>query len=117
MFSAAKVEGPRKKIRKYCPNNFYISMIVAYPTKWTDKLPAPSELPMDSSGVQQVVINISDDNFDDIFSPRSMWSLLIDSRMFESALLTTMTATMRTAPKGRELSLSHTASSAYMTLE
>ncbi|KAF9109972.1 hypothetical protein BGX30_008176, partial [Mortierella sp. GBA39] len=42
-------------------------MIVAYPTKWTDKLPALSELPKDPSGVQQVVINISDDNFGDIF--------------------------------------------------
>ncbi|KAF9311329.1 hypothetical protein BG006_004580, partial [Podila minutissima] len=42
-------------------------MIVAYPTKWTDKLPAPSELPKDPSGVQQVVINVGDDNFGDIF--------------------------------------------------
>ncbi|KAF9544563.1 hypothetical protein EC957_011872 [Mortierella hygrophila] len=55
--SAAKIE---------CPDNVYISMIVAYPTKWTDKLPAPSELPKDPSGVQQVVINVSDDNFGDI---------------------------------------------------
>lgn len=37
-------------------------MIVAYPTKWNDKLPAPSELPKDPSGVQHVVINVSDDN-------------------------------------------------------
>ncbi|KAF9123631.1 hypothetical protein BG015_005274, partial [Linnemannia schmuckeri] len=65
--SAAKIEGHTKNFRKYCPDNVYISMIVAYPTKWTDKLPAPSELPMDPSGVQQVVINISDDNFGDIF--------------------------------------------------
>ncbi|KAG0355130.1 hypothetical protein BGZ54_001285 [Gamsiella multidivaricata] len=65
--SAAKIEGHAKNFRKYCPDNVYISMIVAYPTKWTDKLPAPSELPKDPSGVQQVVINISDDNFGDIF--------------------------------------------------
>lgn len=65
--SAPKIEGHAKNFRKYCPNNVYISMIVAYPTKWTDKLPAPSELPKDPSGVQQVVINISDDNFGDIF--------------------------------------------------
>ncbi|KAF9340932.1 hypothetical protein BGZ91_011754 [Linnemannia elongata] len=43
-------------------------MIIAYPTKWTDKLPAPSELPKDPSGVQQVVINVSDANFSDIFT-------------------------------------------------
>ncbi|KAF9184254.1 hypothetical protein BGZ51_003452 [Haplosporangium sp. Z 767] len=42
-------------------------MIVAYPTKWTDKLPAPSQLPKDPSGVQQVVIKVNDDNFGDIF--------------------------------------------------
>ncbi|KAK3806213.1 MAG: hypothetical protein J3R72DRAFT_499657 [Linnemannia gamsii] len=65
--SAPKIEGHAKNFRKYCPDNVYISMIVAYPTKWTDKLPAPSELPKDPSGVQQVVINISDNNFSDIF--------------------------------------------------
>ncbi|KAF9081687.1 hypothetical protein BGX23_000568 [Mortierella sp. AD031] len=65
--SAAKIEGHAKNFRKYCPDNVYISMVVAYPTKWTDKLPASSELPKDPSGVQQVVINISDDNFGDIF--------------------------------------------------
>ncbi|KAF9325121.1 hypothetical protein BG006_011376 [Podila minutissima] len=65
--SAPKIEGHARTFRKYCPNNVYISMIIAYPTKWTDKLPAPSELPKDPSGVQQVVINISDDNFGDIF--------------------------------------------------
>ncbi|KAF9583332.1 hypothetical protein BGW38_009733 [Lunasporangiospora selenospora] len=56
-----------KTFHKYCPDYVYISMIVAYPTKWTDKLPAALELPEDPSGVQQVVINISDDNFGDIF--------------------------------------------------
>ncbi|KAF9079378.1 hypothetical protein BGX23_004232 [Mortierella sp. AD031] len=65
--SAAKIESHAKNFRKYCPDNVYISMIVAYPTKWTDKLPASSELPKDPSGVQQVVINISDENFGDIF--------------------------------------------------
>ncbi|KAG0216205.1 hypothetical protein BGX31_000650, partial [Mortierella sp. GBA43] len=65
--SAPKIEGHAKTFRKYCPENVYISMIVAYPTKWTDTLPASSELPMDPSGVQQVVINVSDDNFGDIF--------------------------------------------------
>ncbi|KAI8357234.1 hypothetical protein B0O80DRAFT_527888 [Mortierella sp. GBAus27b] len=65
--SAAKIEGHAKGFRKYCPNNVYISMIIAYPTKWTDKLLAPSELPKDLSGVQQVVINVSDDNFGGVF--------------------------------------------------
>ncbi|KAF8927125.1 hypothetical protein BGZ47_002331, partial [Haplosporangium gracile] len=68
--SAPKIEGHSghsKNFRKYCPDNVYISMIVAYSTKWTDKLPAPSELPKDLSGVQQVVINVSDDNFSNIF--------------------------------------------------
>ncbi|KAG9065969.1 hypothetical protein KI688_002266 [Linnemannia hyalina] len=60
-------EGQAKNFRKYCPDNVYISMIVAYPTKWTEKLPAPSELPKGPSGVQKVVINISDDYFSDIF--------------------------------------------------
>ncbi|KAG9067652.1 hypothetical protein KI688_011239 [Linnemannia hyalina] len=40
--SAAKIEGHAKNFRKYCPDN-------------------------DPNGVQQVVINISDDNFGDIF--------------------------------------------------
>ncbi|KAG0365752.1 hypothetical protein BGX24_003976 [Mortierella sp. AD032] len=65
--SAPKIEGHAKNFRKYCPDNVYISMIVAYPTKWTDKLPASSELPKDPSGVQQVVINVNDNNFGDIF--------------------------------------------------
>jgi len=42
-------------------------MIVAYPLKWTDKLLSPSDLPEDPSGVQQVIINVSDSNFGDIF--------------------------------------------------
>ncbi|KAG9060728.1 hypothetical protein KI688_008939 [Linnemannia hyalina] len=41
-------------------------MIVAYPTKWTSKLPALSDLPKDISGVQQVVIDVGNDNFGDI---------------------------------------------------
>ncbi|KAF9536868.1 hypothetical protein EC957_009506 [Mortierella hygrophila] len=50
--SAPKIEGHAKTFRKYCP----------------DKLPGSSELPMDPSGVQQVVINIGDNNFGDIFT-------------------------------------------------
>jgi hypothetical protein len=65
-------ERQAKDFRKYCPENMYSSMIVAYPTKWTNKLPVPSELPKDPSGVQQVVINVSDDNFGDIFPQEHM---------------------------------------------
>ncbi|KAG0085988.1 hypothetical protein BGZ93_000347 [Podila epicladia] len=63
--SAPKIEGHAETFRS--PDNVYISMIVAYPTKWTDKLPALSDLPRDTSGVQQVVTNIGDYNFGDIF--------------------------------------------------
>ncbi|KAF9153295.1 hypothetical protein BGX21_005135 [Mortierella sp. AD011] len=65
--SGPKIEGHVKNFRRYCPDNIYISMIVAYPTKWSDKLLVPSKLPEDKSGVQQVVINIGDDNFSNIF--------------------------------------------------
>ncbi|KAF9556636.1 H(+)-transporting V1 sector ATPase subunit A [Mortierella alpina] len=65
--SAPKIEDHAKNLRKYCPDHVYVSMIVAYPTKWTEALLAPSEVPKDSSGVQQVVINVSDNNFGDIF--------------------------------------------------
>ncbi|KAF9115171.1 hypothetical protein BGX30_006392, partial [Mortierella sp. GBA39] len=65
--SAPKIESHAKNFRDYCPDQVYISMIVAYPTRWTCKLPALSELPMDTSGVQQVIINVGDDNFGDIF--------------------------------------------------
>ncbi|KAG0204895.1 hypothetical protein BGX31_003082, partial [Mortierella sp. GBA43] len=31
--SAAKIEGHARDFRKYCPNNVYISMTIAYPTR------------------------------------------------------------------------------------
>ncbi|KAG0339835.1 hypothetical protein BG000_001232 [Podila horticola] len=65
--SAPKIESHAKGFRDYCPDKVYISMIVAYPTKWSSKMPALSDLPKDTSGVQQVVINVDDDNFGDIF--------------------------------------------------
>ncbi|KAG0196539.1 hypothetical protein BGX28_010002 [Mortierella sp. GBA30] len=65
--SAPKIERHAKDFRKYCPENVYISMVVAYPIKWTSKLPALHDASTDSSGVQQVVINVGDDNFSDIF--------------------------------------------------
>ncbi|KAF9085495.1 hypothetical protein BGX29_001911 [Mortierella sp. GBA35] len=42
-------------------------MIVAYPTKWTSKLPVLPDATIDTSGVQQVVINFGDNNFGEIF--------------------------------------------------
>lgn len=65
--SAPKIKSHVQTFREYCPDNVYISMVVAYPTKWADKLLASSELPQGPSGVQQVVINTSDDNFGAIF--------------------------------------------------
>ncbi|KAI8595060.1 hypothetical protein EDD21DRAFT_425759 [Dissophora ornata] len=65
--SAPKIESHAKDFRKYCPEKAYISMIVAYPTKWTSKLPARPDVALDASGVQQVVINVSDNNFGEIF--------------------------------------------------
>ncbi|KAF9381047.1 hypothetical protein CPB97_007977 [Podila verticillata] len=56
-----------KNFRKYCPENVYISMIVAYPTKWTTMLPPLPNVTLDASGVQQVVINVGDSNFGEIF--------------------------------------------------
>ncbi|KAG0033509.1 hypothetical protein BGZ82_006086 [Podila clonocystis] len=42
-------------------------MIVAYLTKWSSKLPALSDLSKETSGVQQVLINVGDDIFGDSF--------------------------------------------------
>ncbi|KAF9084991.1 hypothetical protein BGX29_002225, partial [Mortierella sp. GBA35] len=65
--SAPKTESHTKDFRKYCPENVYISMIIAYPTKWTSKLLELPDAIIDSSGVQQVVISVGDYNFADIF--------------------------------------------------
>ncbi|KAF9177540.1 hypothetical protein BGZ51_008655 [Haplosporangium sp. Z 767] len=68
--SAPKIEDHAKDFRQYCPDNVYISMVVAYPTRWTEwvsNLPSLSDLPRDAGGVQQVVINVGDYNFADIF--------------------------------------------------
>ncbi|KAF9307709.1 hypothetical protein BG003_000340 [Podila horticola] len=65
--SAPKIESHEKDFRSYCPDNIYISMVVAYPTKWTSKLPILPNATLDASDVQQVVINIGDNNFSKIF--------------------------------------------------
>ncbi|KAF9216905.1 hypothetical protein BGZ59_007538, partial [Podila verticillata] len=51
--TAPKIESHAKYFRDYCQDKVYISMVVAYPTKWNSKLPALSDLPKDTSGVQQ----------------------------------------------------------------
>ncbi|KAF9562020.1 hypothetical protein BGW38_008998, partial [Lunasporangiospora selenospora] len=38
--SAPKIMGHAKGFRKFCPEDIYISLIIAYPTEWTSKLPA-----------------------------------------------------------------------------
>ncbi|KAG0079052.1 hypothetical protein BGZ92_001213, partial [Podila epicladia] len=101
--SALKIEGHAETFRKYCPDNVYVSMIVAYCTKWTDKLPAHSELEKDESAVQQVVINVSDDNFGDIF-PKSMLRSLIGLGTWDGALLRT-TMMMTNVLRSREVDL------------
>ncbi|KAG0248328.1 hypothetical protein BG011_000186 [Mortierella polycephala] len=47
--SAPKIESHAKDFRKYCLDNIYVSMIVAYPTKWTSKLPALPDATLDAS--------------------------------------------------------------------
>lgn len=42
-------------------------MIIACFTNWSFKLPAPSDLLKDSNGVHQVVINVGNDNFGEIY--------------------------------------------------
>lgn len=68
---APKIEEHAGSFRKYCPEKVYISMVVAYPTKWTKILLQPEEqskkVLKDSGGVQQVVINVGDHNFGNIF--------------------------------------------------
>ncbi|KAF9557893.1 hypothetical protein EC968_007407, partial [Mortierella alpina] len=52
----------------YCPDKIYISMVVAYPMVCGPRLPPVVEVPeKDASGVQQVVIRVSDVNFGQIF--------------------------------------------------
>ncbi|KAG0240155.1 hypothetical protein BG011_003737, partial [Mortierella polycephala] len=36
--SAEKIESHAKEFLEYCPEKIYISMIIAYPAKWTSKL-------------------------------------------------------------------------------
>ncbi|KAF9330577.1 hypothetical protein BG006_006461 [Podila minutissima] len=64
--SVAMIEMHTKDFHKYCPDNVYVSMTVAYPTKWTFKLPALPDATLDTGGMQQVAINVSNNNFGEI---------------------------------------------------
>ena len=75
-------------------------MIVAYPTKWTPKLPALPSATTDTSGVQQVVINIGDNNFGKIF-PKEQVEFIDRLKMHISTLLATTTAILTIVLTGR----------------
>ncbi|KAG0220136.1 hypothetical protein BGW42_007799, partial [Actinomortierella wolfii] len=64
--SAPSIQDHAKNFRNFCPDNIYISMVVAYPIT-SSNLP-PVQVPkVDASGVQQVVIRVGDTNFGQIF--------------------------------------------------
>ncbi|KAF9118706.1 hypothetical protein BGW39_000930 [Mortierella sp. 14UC] len=66
--SASCIQGHAKDFQNFCPDNIYISMVVAYPMVCGARLPPAVEVPeKDARGVQQVVIRVSDTNFDQIF--------------------------------------------------
>ncbi|KAF9929041.1 hypothetical protein BGZ67_006616 [Mortierella alpina] len=66
--SASCIQDYAKDFQKFCPDNIYISMVVAYPMICGASLPPAVEVPAkDARGVQQVVIRVSDVNFGQIF--------------------------------------------------
>ncbi|KAI9236969.1 MAG: hypothetical protein BYD32DRAFT_462010 [Podila humilis] len=99
--SAPKIESHVKDFRDYYQDKVYINMIVAYPTKWSSKLSALSDLPKDTSGVQQVVINVGDDNFSKIF-PKDHVEFINRLRTWESAQPAIMTVMARIVLKAEE---------------
>ncbi|KAG0099057.1 hypothetical protein BGZ93_009340 [Podila epicladia] len=67
-FSASCVQDHCKDFQNFCPDNIYISMVVAYPVVCGSRLPPAVEVPKkDACGVQQVVIHVSDPNLSQIF--------------------------------------------------
>ncbi|KAG0277041.1 hypothetical protein BGZ95_006636 [Linnemannia exigua] len=66
--SASCIQDHAKDFQNFCPDNIYISMVVAYPMICAPKLPPTIDVPeRDARGVQQVVIRVSDTNFGQIF--------------------------------------------------
>ncbi|KAF8943395.1 hypothetical protein BGZ47_005469 [Haplosporangium gracile] len=65
--SASCIRDHAKDFGNFCPDNIYISMVVAYPMRCSRFLP-PVEVPkVDEDGLQQVVIRVGDKNFGRIF--------------------------------------------------
>ncbi|KAG9062285.1 hypothetical protein KI688_006617 [Linnemannia hyalina] len=66
--SASCIQDHAKNFRNFCPDNIFISMVVAYPMICAPKLPPAIDVPeKDAHGMQQVVIRVSDTNFGQIF--------------------------------------------------
>ncbi|KAG0249258.1 hypothetical protein BG011_009459 [Mortierella polycephala] len=67
--SVEKTDCHAKTFRDFCPEKIYVSVIVAYPVKWTSKLaPRPDIKFEGDDDLQQVVINVEDSNFGKIFA-------------------------------------------------
>ncbi|KAG0262915.1 hypothetical protein DFQ27_002036 [Actinomortierella ambigua] len=55
-------------LRRYCPDNVYISIMVTHPMEWTRLMPSRPLFQMKGAeDVQRVAIQVDDDNFDEIF--------------------------------------------------
>ena len=65
--SASCIQDHAKCFRNFCPDNIYISMVVAYPMICSSNLPAIKVPKVDAGGLQQVVIRVGDTNFGQIF--------------------------------------------------
>ncbi|KAF9323584.1 hypothetical protein BGZ91_003496, partial [Linnemannia elongata] len=96
--SASCIRDHAKDFPKFCPDNIYISLVVAYPMKCSSSLP-PVKAPMvDASGVQQVMIRVSDTNFGQIF-PKEHVKFLTGSRTPENEQPTMLTVMMKAVLK------------------
>ncbi|KAF9122191.1 hypothetical protein BGX30_002142 [Mortierella sp. GBA39] len=66
--SASCIQDHAKGFQNFCPDNIYISMVVAYPMVCGARLPPDVEVPeKDARGVQQVLIRVSNTTFNQIF--------------------------------------------------
>ncbi|KAG0348688.1 hypothetical protein BG004_004510 [Podila humilis] len=66
--SASCIRDHANNFQNFCPDKIYINMVVAYPMVCGARLPPAIHIPEeDARGVQQVVIRVSDTNFNQIF--------------------------------------------------
>ncbi|KAI8348323.1 hypothetical protein B0O80DRAFT_490033 [Mortierella sp. GBAus27b] len=65
--SASCIQDHIKDFRNFCPDNIYISMVVAYPMRCSSTLPPVKVPKIEANGVQQIVIRVGDTNFGQIF--------------------------------------------------